>query len=65
MVGSEGTLGLITELTLKLHPIPEAISAGIVAFESFGGAVQSVIETIQMAPHGTHGICGYGNGSGV
>ncbi len=49
MVGSEGTLGLITELTLKLHPIPEAISAGIVAFESFGGAVQSVIETIQMA----------------
>ena len=49
MVGSEGTLGLITELTLKLHPIPEAISAGIVAFESFEGAVQSVIETIQMA----------------
>ena len=49
MVGSEGTLGLITELTLRLHPIPEAISAGIVAFESFGGAVQSVIETIQMA----------------
>ena len=49
MVGSEGTLGLITELTLKLHPIPEAISVGIVAFGSFGGAVQSVIETIQMA----------------
>jgi D-lactate dehydrogenase (cytochrome) len=49
MVGSEGTLGLITELTLRLHPISEAISAGIVAFESFGGAVQSVIETIQMA----------------
>lgn len=46
-VGAEGTLGLITELTLRLHGQPEAISAAVCAFESVGDAVQSVIDTIQ------------------
>ena len=48
LVGSEGTLGLITKLTLQLYPQPEAISAGIVAFESIEQAVNAVIATIQM-----------------
>ena len=48
LVGSEGTLGLITKLTLQLHPQPEAISAGIVAFDSMEQAVNAVIATIQM-----------------
>ncbi|WP_299191777.1 FAD-linked oxidase C-terminal domain-containing protein [uncultured Litoreibacter sp.] len=47
-VGSEGTLGLITELTLKLRGQPEAISAGICAFNSIEDAVQCVMSTIQM-----------------
>ena len=46
-VGSEGTLGVITELTLKLHGIPEAISAGICPFPSVKAACDSVILTIQ------------------
>ncbi|MFP4449825.1 MAG: FAD-binding oxidoreductase [Rhodosalinus sp.] len=48
MLGSEGTLGLITELTLRLHGRPEAVAAGIAAFPGIGGAVDCVIETIQM-----------------
>lgn len=48
LVGSEGTLGLITKLNLQLHPQPEAISAGIVAFDSMQQAVKAVIATIQM-----------------
>jgi len=46
-VGSEGTLGLITELTLRLHGQPEAVSAAICAFPAFGSAVAAVIATIQ------------------
>jgi D-lactate dehydrogenase (cytochrome) len=46
-VGAEGTLGIITELTLKLYGIPEAISSAVVPFESMEGAVDMVILTIQ------------------
>lgn len=48
MVGSEGTLGLITELTLRLHGQPEAISAGVCAFPDMGAAVAAVTDTIQL-----------------
>src|SRR6056297_3699985 len=47
-VGSEGTLGLITEVTLRLHGQPEAISSAVCSFDTVGDAVQTVIETIQM-----------------
>ncbi len=46
-VGSEGTLGIVTEITLKLHGIPEAISAGICSFPSLKEACDAVITTIQ------------------
>ncbi len=46
-VGSEGTLGLITELTLKLQGQPESISAAVCAFDDMHGAVNAVIATIQ------------------
>jgi D-lactate dehydrogenase (cytochrome) len=48
MVGSEGTLGVITELRLRLFGIPEAISAAVCSFATLGGAVDTVITTIQM-----------------
>ncbi|HUF86080.1 MAG TPA: FAD-linked oxidase C-terminal domain-containing protein [Thermohalobaculum sp.] len=48
MVGSEGTLGIITELTLRLYGIPEAVSAATCGFEKLEDAVNAVIETIQM-----------------
>ncbi len=47
LIGSEGTLGIITELTLKLYGIPEAIAAGVCGFASVKGACDATILAIQ------------------
>jgi D-lactate dehydrogenase (cytochrome) len=47
-VGSEGTLGVMTEVTLKLYPLPEAVSAAICHFPSVDSAVRATIQVIQM-----------------
>lgn len=47
LVGSEGTLGIITELTLRLYGQPEAVASGVCTFDSVEGAVDAVILTIQ------------------
>jgi D-lactate dehydrogenase (cytochrome) len=47
-VGSEGTLGVMTEITLRLYPLPEAISAAICHFPSVEAAVNTTIQVIQM-----------------
>ncbi|WP_297322700.1 FAD-linked oxidase C-terminal domain-containing protein [uncultured Bartonella sp.] len=49
LVGSEGTLGVFTEITLRLHPLPEVVSSGACTFATVTDACNAVIESIQCA----------------
>ncbi len=48
MVGSEGTLGVMTEITVKLYPLPEAVMAATCSFGSLADAVNTTIQIIQL-----------------
>jgi D-lactate dehydrogenase (cytochrome) len=48
MIGSEGTLGIITEVTLRLHGIPESIMSAVCSFDTMAGAVDTVVQSIQL-----------------
>jgi D-lactate dehydrogenase (cytochrome) len=48
MIGSEGTLGIITEVTLRLWGIPEQILSAVCGFETLAGAVDTVVQSIQL-----------------
>src|SRR5438132_5414159 len=47
-IGSEGTLGIITEVTVRLYPVQDAMSAAVCAFPSIDAATKTVIQTLQM-----------------
>ncbi|MEK9872511.1 MAG: FAD-linked oxidase C-terminal domain-containing protein [Betaproteobacteria bacterium] len=47
-VGSEGTLGIITEVTLRLYGVPESMASAVCSFDSLEGAIDTVIQTIQL-----------------
>ncbi|GAC1651176.1 MAG: FAD-linked oxidase C-terminal domain-containing protein [Acidobacteriaceae bacterium] len=47
-VGAEGTLGIITEVTLRLHPLPEAVSVAVCSFPTVQSAITTVIEAVQL-----------------
>ena len=48
LVGSEGTLGIITEMTVRLYGIPETILAAVCPFKTLEGACSTVIQAIQL-----------------